>query len=87
MYSEQHIKDTGTQTINHTTSKQKRAIKITYTGKTQCKVQLRVRIIQTSEIRDISKKTAQNKGRHKTMNTTSLMYLYDVTNQQMHMTK
>jgi hypothetical protein len=51
MHSEKHIKDTGTQKINHTTSKQKRAIKITYTGKTKCKVQLRVRIIQTSEIK------------------------------------
>jgi hypothetical protein len=70
MYSEQHIKDTGIQTINHT-SKQKRAIKIIYTGKTQCKVQLRVRIIHTSEIRNLSKVTVQNnKGRYKTMNTT-----------------
>jgi hypothetical protein len=53
MHSKQHVKDTGTQKINHTTSIQKRAIKITYTGKTQCKVQLRVRIIQTSEIKEI----------------------------------
>ena len=80
MYSEQHIKYTGIQTINHTTSKQKRAIKITNTGKPQCKVQLRVRITHTSEIRYISKETAQNKGRYKTMNMTESNVLYYVTN-------
>jgi hypothetical protein len=54
--------ETGTQTISHTTSKQKTAIRITYTGKPQYKVDLRERIIETSEIREITKETVQNRG-------------------------
>jgi hypothetical protein len=60
IYSEESIIYTATR-MNHTTRKQKRVITIRYTGRKQCKVQLRVRIIQLSEIQVNTEETGQNR--------------------------